>query len=180
MMLRGGMLSLRTLVVAGLMVGLGCVGSTRVATGTPPSQPPPSEAQAVAMSPSLSRTVVVVHTPKGDERFDAEIADTPADRARGLMERWSLAERAGMLFVFPREQHLTFWMKNTLIPLDMIFIGKDRTIVGIVKKAQPLDTDLRSVRGLSQFVLELAGGAADAHGLEPGQTVSFDATIPAR
>lgn len=172
-MICGRTFGFRLLSVTCLAAGLWLVG--RVAFCTPSEQahraPEPSSAR---------RTVVVVHTSRGDESFDAEIADTPADRARGLMERWSLPARAGMLFIFPREQHLTFWMKNTLIPLDMIFISHDRKIVGIVKKAKPLDTATRSVSGLSQFVLELAGGASDAYGIEPGQTVSFDVTIPVR
>src|SRR5574341_2003990 len=79
---------------------------------------------------------VVVSTKSGSERaFRVEIADTPAKRELGLQYRRELADDQGMLFLFPAEAVQTFWMKNTPIPLDMIFIGADAKIVGIVEQA---------------------------------------------
>lgn len=78
-----------------------------------------------------------------------------------------------MLFVFPREEQQSFWMKNTLIPLDMVFIRADRTILGVVVEAEPQTLSPRSVPGRSQYVLELRGGTAPRRGIEAGQTVRF-------
>lgn len=116
---------------------------------------------------------MTVETDRGPVTFRAEIADSPSERARGLMHRTELEERSGMLFVFPAEQQLSFWMKNTLIPLDMIFIRADRTILGVVHEAEPRSLTSRSVPGRSQFVLEVRGGAADRLGIEPDQEVRF-------
>jgi uncharacterized membrane protein (UPF0127 family) len=102
-----------------------------------------------------------------------ELARTKAEQARGLMYRERMAPEAGMLFVFPDEEPLTFWMKNTLIPLDMIFITGNRTVLGVVENAEPLTTSPRNVPGRSQFVLEVVGGFARAHGIGPGTVVEF-------
>lgn len=85
-----------------------------------------------------------------------------------------------MLFLFPSERQLSFWMKNTLIPLDMIFIKADRKVLGVVENAEPLTETSRFVEGNSQFVLEIRGGLSKALGIAAGQTVVFDATIPTR
>ena len=81
---------------------------------------------------------------------------------------------AGMLFVFPRAQHLTFWMKNTVLPLDMIFIGDDRRVVGIVKDAVPYTTTPREVAGDSRYVLEVNAGFSERHGVRAGDAVTFE------
>ena len=117
---------------------------------------------------------VVVHASGGDVTVRVEVADTPERQSLGLMYRKELASDAGMLFVFPASQHLTFWMKNTFIPLDMLFIGDDRRIVGIVKNATPFTTTSREVPGVSRYVLEVNAGFSDAHGLKPGDAVTFD------
>ena len=72
-----------------------------------------------------------------------------------------------MIFLFPAESQHSFWMKNTPIPLDMIFINKDRKIIGIVEQAVPFSTDSRSVPGASQFVLEINGGFPSATESKP-------------
>lgn len=89
------------------------------------------------------------------------------------MFREHLDEREAMLFVFPKEQQLSFWMENTLISLDLIFIRADRTILGIVARAKPKTRDSRWVPGLSQYVLEVGGGVAERLGIRKGQTVRF-------
>ena len=90
---------------------------------------------------------VVLHTSGGDVPVKVEVADTPDRRSLGLMYRKELASDAGMLFIFDATDHLSFWMKNTPLPLDMIFIGEDRRIVGIVKDAVPFTTTPRAVDG---------------------------------
>lgn len=118
---------------------------------------------------------VVVHTTAGDVQVQVEIAATPERRGLGLMYRRDLAQDAGMLFVFEKTGPLTFWMKNTPLPLDMIFIGEDRRIVGIVKDAVPFTTTPRAVDAPSRYVLEVNAGFSARHGLTPGDQVSFEA-----
>ena len=81
-----------------------------------------------------------------------EVARSDAQRMRGLMFRRELSESAGMIFLFPSATHQTFWMRNTLIPLDMIFIKPDRTILGVYRNAVPETDDPRDVPGESQYV----------------------------
>ena len=110
----------------------------------------------------------VLHTEKGDFAFNIEIADTAASREKGLMFRTSLAPDAGMLFDYHREQQAAFWMQNTLIPLDMIFVGADGIVRTIHVNARPLDTtSIPSVVPI-RFVLEIAGGRSVEIGLKVG------------
>jgi hypothetical protein len=110
----------------------------------------------------------VLHTAKGDFAFTLEIADTPAAREKGLMFRTSLAPDAGMLFDYHHEQLATFWMQNTLIPLDMVFIGQDGTVKTIHVNARPMDTTTIPSVVPVRFVLEIAGGRSDEIGLKVG------------
>jgi uncharacterized membrane protein (UPF0127 family) len=106
--------------------------------------------------------------------FQVEVADTPAKRERGLQYRKDLAHDRGMIFLFPTESPQSFWMKNTPIPLDMIFINRERRIVGIVEETLPFSLDSRSVGAPSQYVLEINGGLSKGYGIRAGDTVRFD------
>jgi hypothetical protein len=120
------------------------------------------------------RPAVVLHAPGGnDVRVHVEVVSTPEQRARGLMYRKELAADAGMLFLFPEEEVLRFWMKNTLIPLDMIFIDASRRVVGVVANAKPLSTRGVGVEAPSKYVLEVNGGFAAKHGIAAGATIEF-------
>ena len=110
----------------------------------------------------------VLHTAKGDFTFNIEIADTDATRAKGLMFRTELAPDAGMLFDYHKEQLAAFWMQNTLIPLDMVFIGADGVVKTIHVNARPLDTTSIPSEVPIQFVLEIAGGRSVEIGLAVG------------
>lgn len=110
----------------------------------------------------------------GQVGFHVEVADTPGKREMGLMYRTDLADDRGMIFLFPNESQQSFWMKNTPRPLDMIFIGRDRKIVGIVEQATPFSLDPRFVEGKSQFVFEINGGLSKRHGFKAGDAVQFD------
>jgi uncharacterized membrane protein (UPF0127 family) len=122
---------------------------------------------------------VTIATKDGGElTFQVEVADTPAKRELGLQYRRDLPVDRGMIFLFPVESEHAFWMKNTPIPLDMIFIGRDRKIVGIVEQALPFSTDSRSVPGASQFVLEINGGLAKRYGIKAGDSVRFHGLSP--
>jgi uncharacterized membrane protein (UPF0127 family) len=105
--------------------------------------------------------------------FRVEVARTSAEREQGLMYREHLDADAGMIFIFERPAPLTFWMKNTLIPLDMIFIDSDRRIRGIVENAEPGTLTERRVDGLSEYVLEINGGLAAKLGIQPSAMVDF-------
>lgn len=119
-----------------------------------------------------------IETQHGPVTVELEVARTPAVRERGLMFRREMADNHGMLFVFPRAEHQVFWMHNTLIPLDMIFIRADRTILGIVKNATPETDDPREVPGDSMYVLEMNGGWCDRHNVAAGQRIAFSGVAP--
>jgi uncharacterized protein len=102
-----------------------------------------------------------------------EVADTGSAREVGLMYRQHLAENAGMLFVFKQPQHLTFWMKNTEIPLDMIFAGADERVTGIIADAEPFSERQLSVEGDAQYVLEVNGGFGQRHRIKAGDRMQF-------
>ncbi len=117
------------------------------------------------------RDCLVVETGAGDTLLTVEVVSTPEAMAQGLMWRTSLAEDRGMLFVYESPRHVSFWMKNTLIPLDIVFIDADGRVRRIAYGAQPLS--LESVRSGApvRYVLEIAAGVADKIGLRPGDRV---------
>jgi uncharacterized membrane protein (UPF0127 family) len=104
---------------------------------------------------------------------NVEVVDTPDMRQRGLMYRKQLAPDAGMLFLFDQQEQHTFWMHNTLIPLDMIFIKSDWTVLGIVENATPLTDSKREVPGASQYVLEVNAGFSRRVGLQAGTLARY-------
>ncbi len=104
--------------------------------------------------------------------FSVEIADNEAAREKGLMFRKKLPEGQGMLFNFHREQDVTFWMQNTYIPLDMIFIRANGQILRIAENTEPLSTELIPSGGPVLAVLEVVGGTASKFGIAPGDRVA--------
>ncbi len=107
---------------------------------------------------------------------EVEIVDTPETRMQGLMFRESLGDGEGMLFIFEEENIYPFWMKNTLIPLDMIWISQDTKIIDI-KTAVPCEIDPcpnYSPSGKALYVLEVNAGFTDENEIEIGDTVRFD------
>ena len=103
--------------------------------------------------------------------LQVEIADSPAERAQGLMGRRDLADRHGMLFIFPEEDRLRFWMKNTPLFLDIIFINSDGKILSIHPKARPYDETAIPSLQPAQYVLEIKGGEAAALNITPGDHI---------
>ena len=114
---------------------------------------------------------VEVVTSRGRARFQVEIAATQAEQARGLMFRKALAPDRGMLFTYKRPRPAAYWMKNTLIPLDIIYIQPDGLILSIVRNARPHDETPLPSGGLVLGVLEIAGGRAAQLGILPGDRV---------
>ena len=108
----------------------------------------------------------------GVHSFSVEVVDNDADRAKGLMYRKELPEGRGMLFDFHRDQEVSFWMQNTYIPLDMIFIRGDGQILRIEENTVPLSTRMIPSRGAVRAVLEVIGGTSRKLGITPGDRVA--------
>jgi len=128
-------------------------------------------APAAGQDKPLSTTTLVIETTHGPHTFRVEIAADAASQERGLMYRKQMAPDVGMVFDFHRPQMEAFWMKNTVLPLDMIFIRQNGTISSIAPDAVPFSTTtIPSVEPV-RAVLELNGGRAAALGIEPDQVV---------
>jgi uncharacterized membrane protein (UPF0127 family) len=109
----------------------------------------------------------------GRHDFQVEVMNTDDEQQRGMMFRRSLADDKGMLFPFKTEQVATFWMENTYVSLDMIFINADGVVHRIEKRAEPLSTRMISSGAPVLAVLEVVAGTADRLGIRPGDKVSF-------
>jgi uncharacterized membrane protein (UPF0127 family) len=129
----------------------------------------------LAMASCARDPTVAIIAPNGDGRATVrvEIANTNAAREVGLMYRKHLDPDAGMLFVFAAPAPVSFWMKNTEIPLDMVFADSDARVIGIVENAEPYSEQLLSVSGASQYVLEVNGGFCRRYGVKPGDRLKF-------
>src|SRR5689334_20340808 len=121
--------------------------------------------------PAGQQTIEIA-TRSGVHSFAVEIADNEAEREKGLMYRKELPEGRGMLFDFHRDQEVSFWMQNTYISLDMIFIRGDGQILRIAENTEPLSTRLIPSGGPVRAVLEVIGGTARKLGIAPGDRVA--------
>lgn len=115
---------------------------------------------------------------KGAARFDLEVADDEWEEMRGLMYRREMQKGWGMVFIFEDEAPRSFWMKNTLLPLDMVFVRADGVVDSVVERAEPLTLTPRRSAGPAKFVVELGSGVAAASGIVPGARLAFD-NLPA-
>ena len=115
---------------------------------------------------------IVFETDLGDRAYQIEVVDERFEISRGLMCRDTMEADWGMLFLMEQTRRQSFWMKNTLIPLDMVFIDEDWQVVGVTS-AQPLTLTSRGVNGLSRYVLELREGTADAVGIRAGTQARY-------
>lgn len=129
---------------------------------------------AAQPQPTLPQSDLVIQTAKGPQRFRVELADNDQSRARGMMFRTSMAPDAGMLFDFKESREVSFWMSNTLIPLDMVFITAEGLVANIHANARPLDLTSIPSDGPVMFVLEIPGGRARELGLAAGDRVVHD------
>lgn len=112
-------------------------------------------------------------TANGPVSFDVELVNTPFERSRGMMCRREMLEDWGMLFFMDAQKVQRFWMKNTLISLDILFLDRDWRVVGIVEAAEPRTLDGRGVDEPSLYVLELAAGRARQAGIESGAQARY-------
>nr|WP_213288706.1 DUF192 domain-containing protein [Bradyrhizobium sp. sGM-13] len=113
-----------------------------------------------------------IATKSGVRVFLVEMATTEEEKTQGLMYRKELPDGKGMLFDFSPEQQISMWMKNTYIPLDMIFIRADGRILRIAENTEPLSTKIISSGGLARGVLEVIAGTAQKYGIQPGDRVA--------
>lgn len=124
-----------------------------------------------ALAQPFRKSELTIATDKGRFRFDVEMAVTPRQHAQGLMFRRTLAPDAGMLFDYGRSEPVSMWMKNTYIPLDMLFIGADGRVVSIAERTVPQSTTIISSKGRARAVLEVNGGTVERLGIKPGDRV---------
>jgi uncharacterized membrane protein (UPF0127 family) len=176
---------MRALVWCPLVLWIGChatpaassppaKGAATAPKAAPPAANPPADDSAPASPPPTYPARVTIHSKTGASVFDVELALDEPSQERGLMFRKQVPSDTGMLFVFPSESHHIFWMKNTLVPLDMLFLSKDRRIAGIIENAEPLTTSARDPHVVAKYVLEVAGGTSFARGFKPGDLVDFE------
>ncbi len=133
---------------------------------------------ACGTSPSHS-SQVIIHSQQGEAiRVTVEIANTEEKRQFGLMYRSDLPEMQGMLFLFPREGALSFWMKNTPRSLDIIYINSAHTIVSIARNTTPFSEENLPAKQPAQFVLEVNGGFCQRHRVTEGDRVEFPKELP--
>ena len=127
---------------------------------------------ALAPAQAGGQATIEIVSSNGVHPFSVELATTDAERAHGLMDRKSLPEGQGMLFDFKRDQRVSFWMHNTYISLDMIFIAGDGRIAHIVENAKPLSDDLIPSGAPVRAVLEVIAGTVQKLGIAPGDRVT--------
>jgi uncharacterized membrane protein (UPF0127 family) len=128
---------------------------------------------SAAQGKDMPQPAVRFETSRGPWVVQVEVVRTDQQRARGLMFRRDLPRDHGMLFTFEETAEHPFWMHNTLIALDMIHLGDDRRVVGVVANAQPRTDTLRTVGKPSRYVVEVSAGEAAAHAVGPGTRAVF-------
>jgi uncharacterized membrane protein (UPF0127 family) len=128
---------------------------------------------------AMQQETLKLITARGAHTIDVEVTETPAEKSQGLMFRTSLADSKGMLFFYEAPQEITMWMKNTYIPLDMVFIRADGIVHRIEARTEPLSENIIASKGDVTACLELAGGAAERLGLKPGDRVEHRFFKPA-
>lgn len=126
---------------------------------------------AYAQLVAFQKSALTIDTASGPHRFALEMALTPEEQEQGLMFRKTLAADAGMLFDFGATRPVAFWMKNTLIPLDMLFIAADGRVADIHERAVPLSEATIEAKVPVRAVLEVNGGTVARLGIKPGDVV---------
>jgi uncharacterized membrane protein (UPF0127 family) len=146
--------------------------------GCKPDQPNGATTQPASAASAESR-LPTTRMSIGRESFNLEIAYRPEDQETGLMNRKSMADDHGMIFVFPAERNLTFWMRNTLIPLDIVYLDRGGRVVS-VKHRKPLDESSVPSDGPAMYAIELNAGAAARAGVKAGDVLKVpdDLRVP--
>jgi len=157
-----------------LLALVGCSSSKTADSATKPIDNPSTPVTAGGAVPaSPKRGAVTFKLAGGDKTVKVEVVKSELAIQKGLMYRQYMAPDEGMLFLMGETKEQTFWMRNTLIPLDMLFITADFEVVGIVESATPQTDDIRTVGKPSLYVLEMNGGWCKANGVAAGAHVVF-------
>jgi hypothetical protein len=122
----------------------------------------------------LAHGYVVFSEAPGSPRLNVELARSEPEKERGLMFRTKMPDDQGMLFSWNNQEPRTFWMHNTCIPLDMMFIARDGTITGILEQVPTLNDEPRGVPCPAAYVLEVNAGWSRSHGVQSGTVVHFE------
>ncbi len=144
-----------------------------------PATPPPAVSAAShcpkedESAPALSTVPVTITTATGTAKVQAELAKAPKETERGLMYRTKMGEDQGMLFALGERREHPFWMHNTCIPLDMMWIDDDGVIVGLLENVPTLNDEERTIGCPSSWVLEVNAGWARRHGVRAGQKLTL-------
>ncbi len=159
-----------------LALALTACTESETGAGAPTAQSDPAkQTESVAdQAPLFTQSTVIIQSGDNQHQFDIELAATPPARQRGLMFRQSMAADAGMLFAFEQDRHIVMWMKNTFIPLDMLFISADGAIVSIAADTTPHSTVRLQSGGVVRAVLELNAGTAKRRGIKAGNIVRHE------
>jgi uncharacterized membrane protein (UPF0127 family) len=139
-----------------------------------------SSSAACSQQPEPGRVLLWFVSPQGVEspKFSMEVASTEPQRRKGLMYRQTIGAREGMIFLFPESGTRSFWMKNTYIPLDMVFVSPEWKVAGLLGNVPPLAEDSRSIGKPSQYVLEFAAGTMVELGVGPEWSVKTEGALP--
>lgn len=156
-----------------VLVLAGCDAPSDAPSDAGAAQATATAAQDIHPESGLRIIGLTVQAKGASHRFRVEVAATGEEQARGLMFRAQLAPDEGMIFPMNPPRPAAFWMRNTVIPLDMIFIAPDHTILNIAANTTPYDETPHPSAGDVMAVLELAGGRAQELGIVPGDTVSW-------
>ncbi len=146
------------------------------ACGGSASEEPVSDPAESAIPFEREGTLTFIQEGDSTLTIDIEIADTDSARTRGLMQRSALPEKSGMLFIFPQEQRRSFWMSNTPLALDIIFVSADSQIVSIAKYTTPFSSENVPSEGPAQYVVEVSAGFTDSYGILEGDRITWSRT----
>jgi len=148
-----------------VLLGVATAAVLAASTVLPAAEPPPVH---------FRTSPLILHAAGKAHRFTVELAETDEQRTRGLMFRTALAPDRGMLFDFLRPTYIGMWMRNTLIPLDMLFIDTDGRVTFVRERTTPGSLEVIQPPERNRFVLELAGGSAARLGIRPGDRIEHD------
>ncbi|MFO1171547.1 MAG: DUF192 domain-containing protein [Hyphomicrobiaceae bacterium] len=126
----------------------------------------------------MRRDTLVLATAGGEHPITVEVAESPSDKAKGLMFRRTLGDQEGMLFLYTEPQDVAMWMRNTYLPLDMVFIDKAGIVTEIAERTVPFSEERIESGGAVLAVLEINGGLSERLGLKPGDHVVYKAFTP--
>jgi hypothetical protein len=158
------------LLISAAMLAAFCLATGAVAQAMPDF----SRFSLEQPNQGLEVVPVTITTRKGTHRYRVEVAATPGQQATGMMYRREMAADTGMLFPMNPPRDASFWMRNTYVSLDIIFIGADGRVLNVAERAEPLSDRLVSSRGPAAAVLELKAGEAKRIGLAPGDLVRWE------